>query len=207
MLEANDYEDDQAEYLRQELGNAYGRVADEASEVDVYLADSRYDQVKEAIESLAALVTSTEVTNAAEFAALCTATERDEPSSGDVPPIPALTFADLPAVAETAEDDMYDEVTESLRERDRHCADHIRRLFDVAAELLEELTAAADAGDADHVNRLLDRLAELPKELTSAYGLWERCLVDLYNENPGNLGDVGAMVASTETWLGTRSSN
>lgn len=211
MVETPDYhEDDQqeeAEHLRQALSDAYVRVVDDASEVDVYLADSMYEQVKEAIESLAALVTSAEVTNAMEIVALCPPTERRDLPGGDVPSIPALTLAQLPAKAEATDDDMYDEFTESLRVREQYCADHIRRLFDVAAELLADLVTAAGAGDAAYVKCLLDRLAELPKELLFAYELWESCLADLYNENPGNLGSVGDMVASAETWLATRATN
>jgi hypothetical protein len=211
MVETPDYDEDdqheEVEHLRQDLSDAYGRVVDDASEVDVYLADSMYEQVKQAIESLAALVTSAEVTNAIEIVALCPPTERRDLPGGDVPPIPALALAQLPAKAGATDDDIYDEFTESLRERERHCADHIRRLFDVAAELLTDLETAAGAGDAAYVKGLLDRLAELPKELLSAYELWELCLADLYNENPGNLGSVGDMVASVETWLPTRATN
>ena len=112
-----------------------------------------------------------------------------------------VSVADLPAVADPDGDDDYDEVTESLRDREGRCSDHIRRLFDAAEAWLEQTTTAAEAGRLDLVEELLARREELPEALMSAYKLWELCLVDLYNDNPSNLGATGDLIASMETWL------
>lgn len=196
--------EEQAEAMRDGLSTIYGQISELAMEVDDYLAEYRYDDVEQAIESLAALVSGSEVEEAVDLARLRESLDGNERADGGASPdlqIPRLTEADLPAIAEPEGDDDYDEVAESLRDREGRCSDHIRRLFDAAEGWLERAITAAEAGRVAQVEELLGRREELSVELTSAYKLWELCLVDLYNDNPSNLGAVGDLIASMGAWL------
>ncbi|MGI5523180.1 hypothetical protein ACQEUX_19930 [Micromonospora sp. CA-259024] len=206
MSEDDDYDEELAEQidaLRGDLSSVYGQIVEMSSEIDDYLAEYRYDAVEQTIESISALITSTAVEDLAELGRLCLGADSD-PGSDEtvvVAQVPRLAAGDLPVVIEPEEGDDYDEVVSSLREREDRCADHVRRLFDCAEQLWEQATAAAEAGRLGQADEAVSRLRELPAELTSAYSLWELSLVALYNDDPGNLGYVGDMVATFESRL------
>jgi len=194
-----------ADSIDEGLSAAYGRIADLASEVDDLLAEYRYDAVKESIESLIASISGDDLAEISELAELRvdrSAQPGSQSSSEVAVQIPRLTATDLPVVADPSGDDGDDEVVDSLRNREERCADHIRRLFACAESMWTEAHAAARAGKVRQVEEGLQLLRQLPTELTGAYSLWELCLVDLYNENPAHLGEMGGMMRGVEAWLG-----
>ncbi|BCB80884.1 hypothetical protein GCM10022251_79850 [Phytohabitans flavus] len=193
------------ESLEDELSGVYGQITDLAFEVDGYLADYRYDEVKQAIESLSGLIAGGEVDDLSKLASLCADAADAVRASAEIPPavgveIPRLTPDDLPAIPKPAEDD-YDEFIDLLRDRESRCADHIRKLFGSVEQLWDEAGEAARSGQVKRAEDAVRQLRQVPAELDSAYSLWERCLVDLYNEDPGRLGSMGEMVSGFESWL------
>ncbi|GAA4701378.1 hypothetical protein [Phytohabitans rumicis] len=207
--EEADHDEERAqliEAIQDNLNGVYGQIADLGSEVDDYLAEYRYDEVKQSIESLSELIASNSVDEVSELADLC-ADAGDAGRAAEAHPvtdklqIPRLLAGDLPPVAEPTGDEDYDEVVDSLRNREGRCNDHIRKLFGCAERLWEGATDAARLGQARQANDAVRLLRQLPAELSTAYSLWERCLVDLYNENPAHLGEMGDMVRGFEVWL------
>ncbi len=185
------------------LGSLRREISERAFEIDDAICDRNDIEISRLVTELACLIDGIEthqLIERAQLASVLGSTRIPDPERrpSRVPNAPAAPVASTPVTQ-----DAYVDYREQLREHLTDCGNHIRELFDYAAEAWETICKAAEWGDVLTIVTELDELRTVGEKAEMAHSTWQATVCEVYDgDGGGGLGIAGEALDMMSEWHG-----